>query len=83
MLRINAHFNIFNEYNYDLDNIKLKVKNKESIVNIIKLFLGYPKMTNNEYKKILNLLRFKLIKQFDNNILKTIRKFIDTNELFF
>ena len=83
MLRIKAHFTIFNEYNYDLDNIKLQLKNKESIVNVIKSFVGYHKMTNTEHKKILNLLRFKLIKQFDNNILKTIRKFIDTNELFF
>ena len=83
MLRIKAHFTIFNEYNYDLDNIKLKVKNKESIIEIIKSFLGYSKLTNNEYKKISNLLRLKLIKHFDNNILNTIRKFIDTNELFF
>lgn len=83
MIRINAHFTIFNEYNYDLDNIKLKVKNKESVVNIIKSFLGYQKMSTNEYNKILNLLRYKLIKHFNNNILNTIRKFIDTNELFF
>ena len=84
--RITAHFNVFNQYNDYLNEIKLvfEKKKKENIFGNILMYLDDSKTIKcKKDKKLLYLINLYLKKRFDNSILCNIRKFLDINELFF